>query len=337
MSRNGLAYQADRIEKALSALDLPTRIQGGQVAEGHIRYHLAMGSDAQMHQIRKLASQVAQEIGAYNIRVSESDGSMVLELVLGEGDGIRLFPLLEHMEKPSLLTAVIGIDQKREPVSIDFRDPEFHHLLIVGRPKSGKSEFLRTVLFAIALWNNQTQANFMAIDLSGNELTVVESLPHCLAEVATESRFAIELMHWLIDEIERREVFRIRYPELFLLVDDLDVLVEESEEHLELIGRIVEEGAGSSVHVIAATEGSSSSIPSAWSQGSRMMIAEALESSTIEPDGGNPPGYFRIGANDTRDPVRVAWMPVHDIQEAVSFIQSGKVRRGSTGDWIHWY
>lgn len=337
MKRNGLIDQADRIERALSALDFPARIQGGSVGEGHVRYYLAPRSDAQSRQIRQLASSVAQEVGAYEVHVFESEGSMILDLALGKGDGIRLLPLLESFETPLQLTAVVGIDQHGEPVSLDFRNPKSQHLLIVGRSNSGKSEFLRTVLFSMAMWNRQTQVNFMAIDLSGNELTALEALPHGLADVASESRYGIELLLWFLDEIERREVFRIRYPELFLFVDDLNFLVEKNAAYFNLLQRVIEEGKETSVHVIAATNGSSHPLPPALSQGSGVVKAEALDISSGRADGGYSPGNFQISMNDFESRVRVAWMPAHDIQEAVSFIQSGKVRRQSLKEYIRWY
>jgi DNA segregation ATPase FtsK/SpoIIIE-like protein len=332
--RRGLVHQADRIERVLSSLELPARIRGGQIREGRVRYFLAPTTDIQMQRIRQMAKRVAEEMGVYHVRVTESEGSLVLDLPMDEGNTLRLLPLLESVETPSPLTSIIGLNMKGEKFSIDFRNPASKHLIVLGGPRTGKSELLRTVLFSIALYCKQTQVNFLAIDLSGNELSVVEALPHGLTEIASESKYGIKLIHWLIDEIERREVFRIRYPELFLMIDDVEKLVEEDPIYMALLKRVIKEGKENCVHVIAATGGSFPLLHVTERQEHGLVKAEAVVESSSPTSGSRSPGDFRVCINREEQRVRVAWMPAFDLQEAVSLIQSGKNRRELQRGWV---
>jgi hypothetical protein len=335
--RSELMYQADRIERVLSSLELPTKILGGQIGEGRVRYFLTPTTAQYRQRMRQLANRMAEEIGVYNLHISESDGNLVLDLPMEEESGTRLFPLLESIDTPPALTAIIGIGSKGRPFSIDFRDPESKHLLIRGGSKSGKSEFLRTVLFSIALNNSQTQANFLAVDRSGNELSVLEALPHSLAEVASEGRYGIELLHWLIDEIERREVFRIHYPELFLLVDDFERLSREDPQYPALLKRVMEEGRDNSVHVILAT-GEADIFPNNLNHKQLGLVTAAAvvdkRSGLSEP---KIHGRFRVCIDRREYEIEVAWIPAFDLQEAVSSIQLGKNKRDVRRGIVRWF
>lgn len=332
--RRGLVHQADRIERVLSSLELPAKIMGGQVREGRVRYFLTPTTDMYLQRMRQMTKRVAEEMGVYHVRVTESEGSLVLDLPVDEGSGLRLLTLLESIETLSPLSSIIGLDEKGDGFTINFRNPESRHLVVVGAPRTGKSEFLRTVLFSIALYSRQTQVNFLAIDLSGNELSVVEALPHGLTEIASESRYGIELIHWLIDEIERREVFRIRYPELFLIVDDVESLVEEDPTYLTLLEKVIKEGGDNSIHIVAATGGPFPLIHEHERQEFGVATAEAEVGGSTGSAEPQTPGKFRICINRDEYAVRVAWMPAFDLQEAVSLIQSGKNPRELQRGWV---
>jgi hypothetical protein len=247
-----------------------------------------------------------------------------LDLPTDECDGVRLVPLLESLGTTPPFTAVFGVDAKRNPFRIDFRQPGSRHLIITGGPRTGKSEFLRSVLLSIALTSRQSQVNFLGIDLSGNELSVVESLPHAMAEVATDSQYGVELMQWLIDEIERREVFHIRYPELFLLIDDLDELIDEIPASLKMLMRIITEGMDTGIHVIATSR--ASFLPKNESSMRISDVVKAKPLHEVQP-GSNEmkgAGRFRIYVNRNEYTIRVAWLPASDLQDVVNLIHVGK-------------
>ena len=334
--RVGLVHQADRIERLLSSLDLPAKIQGGQVGGGRIRYFLTPTTDFFRERLREMTKKVADEMGVYHAQLTESDGNLVLDIPMDEESGLRLLTLLESLDAPPPLTSIIGLHAGGEPFKINFRHPKSRSLIIAGRPGTGKSEFLRSVLFSIAFHSRQTQVNFLAIDLSGNELSVVEALPHGLAEVATEIRYGVELIQWLIDEIERREVFRIRYPELFLIVDDVDKLVDADPAYLPMLERTIREGKDNGVHVVATAQGPLPLMNGTDRLQFGVARAEAIVEASTVSNKAQTPGNFRVFVNQSEYIVRVAWMPAFDLQEAVSLIQSGKSYREMQRGRIRW-
>lgn len=322
--RRRLVHQAERIERVLSSLALPVKIQGGQIEEGRIRYHLAPSAGIFVQRLSQLAKKVAEEMGVYGVHVTESNGGLILDLPTDECDGVQLVPLLESLGATPPFTAVFGVDAKRNPFRIDFRQPGSRHLIITGGPRTGKSEFLRSVLLSIALSSRQTQVNFLGIDLSGNELSVVEALPHAMAEVATDSQYGLELMQWLIDEIERREVFHIRYPELFLLIDDLDELIDEKPAVLKMLVGIITEGMDTGVHVVATSRASFLPKNESLIRISDVVKAKPLHEVRPGSNEVNVAGRFRIYVNRNEYTIRVAWLPALDLQEVVNLIHAGK-------------
>jgi S-DNA-T family DNA segregation ATPase FtsK/SpoIIIE len=96
-----------------------------------------------------------------------------------------------HAVGASGLVVPVGVvdrpfDQRRDPLLADLSGGS-GHVAIVGRPRSGKSTLLRTLITALALTNTPDQVHFYCLDLGGGALGALGGMPH-VGGVATRLR-----------------------------------------------------------------------------------------------------------------------------------------------------
>ncbi|NUO43559.1 MAG: hypothetical protein HOV82_16165 [Streptomyces sp.] len=166
--------------------------------------------------------------------------------------------------------------QAQPPV---FLDPNtFSHLYVLGMPRSGRSQTLRTIASALARANSCADLHFYAIDAGGGALSALEALPHTGAVVPrTDLERMGRLLNRFTAELARRQELMTahsagnvtelraalpphqRPPHLMLLIDGWDTLsalVGEIEDGrmINQVGTLLREGAAAGVHVVATSE-----------------------------------------------------------------------------------
>jgi hypothetical protein len=316
-------HHANRIEKVLSALELPIRVQGGEVGRDCIRYHLAPLPNIPKLPVREIASKVAEAMGVYKVQIDAQEEGWVLDLPQKEDFYVRLLPLIEEFHHLLPLTAVIGIAANGKPLFLNLRREEMWHLLAYGRTRSGKSELLRTFILSLALKNKPSQVQFLGIDLTGKEITVIDALPHTLSEVATDASYAEDVIDWLALEIERRKEARVIYPDIVLVIDGLEGVMDKSEVLLMKLPLILEEGMNTGVHLIATSrEIRPGSLMPHWRKHGMVIASHGKD--FLKTKGGQfGKGQFEFQIRSERILTQIAWLPVHDLQPAVTMVRMG--------------
>jgi DNA segregation ATPase FtsK/SpoIIIE-like protein len=338
-----LHQQADQIEKVLSSLAVPVKIQGGQIGQEWVRYHLAPLSETSQSGVRQMANLVAEAMGVYHVRVSESDQGIALELPLPTTQNIPLLPLL--LEHGAALTAILGLNVNGKHFRLNFRDPRNWHLIVSGSADTGKSELLRTTILSLATSSSQSQLKFIGIDLEGREQMVIDALPHGLGELATDFEQALTLLHWVSDEMERREVYQIRYPDIVLVIDQLDQLFIRSSETSEfesaareadeILDGVIKMGRDVGFHLLATHSEDFQDLDR--DSDLRFGVGRAMARVNIDRKSEVIPGDFVFLVENEEHFVQVAWLPVSDLQELVSRISNGwrpsADRRSKGSNW----
>ena len=220
LNRSYLDRQANQIERALRTMSLPARVQGGQVTDRWIRYHLEPAGETQTDRVLQAAEAVADAIGARGIRVAEHGDGIAIEVPRVQGQALRLLPLMHALHDVSALNAVVGMQISGKPLILDMNKPSTWHLFAMGKSGCGKSELMRTILASLCLTSRRSQLSALGIDIGGQELGLIEALPHMLTDLATDRDFAKELILWLAQEVQRRLQIGVSKPHLFLFVDD---------------------------------------------------------------------------------------------------------------------
>ncbi|MGC0421742.1 FtsK/SpoIIIE domain-containing protein [Embleya sp. AB8] len=166
--------------------------------------------------------------------------------------------------------------QARRLAAIDLAG--FGHLYVIGAPRSGRTQVLRTVAGAAALTIACSDLHIYAIDAAGGGLGVLESLPHCGAVVSRHDAERLErLINRLVGELTGRQrliarhdcadvtELRAKVPKdqrpahLLLLVDGWDALNNMLDDYdggrlyADFV-RLLREGQAAGIHVIATSE-----------------------------------------------------------------------------------
>jgi hypothetical protein len=308
-----LNRQADQIERAFSSMSLPVRVNGGQVREGRVRYHLTPLGSTRLEALEERKRELAGQLGARQVLIAPETGGLALDVAAGPEPDLRLLPLMQAIGDLPPRSAVIGMSSQDHPLTLCLRDPTSQHLLISGPVGGGKSELLRTMLLSLALTSRPAQLQVLGIDLSGRELSCMESLPHALTDLASGPGFALELLEWLVGETDRRQGSNVADPAIVLLVDDLDRLPSVIAGRAQTaVRKCLSTGAAVGVHLLLA--------------------ADAIDEIAGWPfdfpgvctaRAGGRPGQFEFRGAGFDETARVAWMPAVDLPAAVELAQRG--------------
>ncbi|WP_432944036.1 FtsK/SpoIIIE domain-containing protein [Kribbella sp. CA-253562] len=154
----------------------------------------------------------------------------------------------------------------------------FGHLYVIGAPRSGRTQMLRTLAGSAARYLSSADLHLYGIDAGGGGLSALAALPHCGAIVSRHDMERLtRLLRKLNVELTERQDLAGQHnatglPELrkilskverpahvFLLIDGWDSLAGILDEHdhgqlLQDVMRLIREGAGLGIHVVATSE-----------------------------------------------------------------------------------
>ncbi|MEU6140854.1 FtsK/SpoIIIE domain-containing protein [Streptomyces sp. NPDC047081] len=164
--------------------------------------------------------------------------------------------------------------QTRAPLVLDL--DRAGHLHIVGSPRSGRSQTLRTLAAALAQAHGADDVHLYGIDCGNGALNALTALPHCGAVV---DRNQVERLGRLLDrlgaeltarqsilgargtadltELRRNQAPEERLAHIVLMVDRFEVFEREftaydNGSYLERMLRLLRDGAGVGIHVVLA-------------------------------------------------------------------------------------
>jgi len=126
---------------------------------------------------------------------------------------IELESLIMDTTKPQDgMIAILGtVDdpefQRQFPLFMNLLD--FHNMLLVGFAGSGKSTFLRTLLYSLVSWYSPAELNYYIVDLSDGALSSYNHLPHCGAYLTEKETSSLGRLMDLINGIvaQRKALF----------------------------------------------------------------------------------------------------------------------------------
>jgi len=108
----------------------------------------------------------------------------------------------EFENSKASLTMALGKDIQGNPICVDLH--KLPHLLVAGTTGSGKSVAVHSMIISLLYKHDIDHLKFLMIDPKMLELSTYEGLPHLLHPVVTDMNEAKSVLHWCVQEMERR-------------------------------------------------------------------------------------------------------------------------------------
>ncbi|MFN8484932.1 MAG: DNA translocase FtsK [Anaerolineae bacterium] len=255
MQRQRLEAQADCLEAVLHSHKVRAQVQGGVVTPALVRFRVVPAPGVKVAQISRLSEELALALGSRACRVTRRDAFVELEFTRAKPRSVRLVALMARVPTVPPATPLLGIDADGIPMLLRLSSPDVAHILIAGTTGSGKTALARTMIASLAAYNPPSEVALALIDPKGRGYEAFAALPHLVRPMAVTAEAGLETLHWLAQEMERRDRERITLPRLVVFIDELADLVLVGGKAVEkAVLRLVQRGREAGIHVIACTQ-----------------------------------------------------------------------------------
>ncbi|MGC9046990.1 MAG: DNA translocase FtsK [Minisyncoccia bacterium] len=269
-----LRANANIIKRTLESFGLVVEMGEISIGPTITRYTLKPAEGIKLSKITALSQDLSLALAAHPIRIEAPipGKSLVgIEVPNKSAALVRLGSLLQYPEyqnAPSL-TFCLGRDVSGEPVFADIA--KMPHLLIAGATGSGKSIMVHSIIISLLFKNSPNMLRLLMVDPKRVELSVYNDLPHLLAPVVVENKKAINILRWIIKEMDDRyeKLLRLgardiksynqksqdQLPYILIIIDELaDLMVFYGREVESAIIRLAQMSRATGIHLIVSTQ-----------------------------------------------------------------------------------
>jgi hypothetical protein len=154
------------------------------------------------------------------------------------------------------LVATLGEGLQDDPKRIDFREAAMAHIMISGQTRSGKTNAQRLIGWNIAHNNSPDEAQMVILDVAkkGYRWRDFAGIPHLCHPVVIDIPGAEGILAWLSREVDRRALSGITTPRLFVIVDEVKALIDDSPLSEGFLSRLAAIGGEFGLHLVLATQ-----------------------------------------------------------------------------------
>ncbi len=276
------------IKKTLQNFDIPVEMGEVNIGPTVTQYSLKPADGIKLSKITVLSNDLALALGGRPIRIEAPIPGRPLvgiEVPNKLRAKVRLSELISNQNFQnafSHLTFVLGRDVSGSPVYTDLA--KMPHLLVAGSTGTGKTIFLNSLLLSL-LYRPPNNFNpfggdpeilrFILIDPKRVEFPIYNEISHLLCPVICDPQQAVNVLKWLISEMERRfdllaenkardisvyNQMAIKKEEsplsyIILIIDELaDLMAARGKEVEAGIVRIAQMARAVGIHLVIATQ-----------------------------------------------------------------------------------
>jgi hypothetical protein len=152
--------------------------------------------------------------------------------------------------------ATLGLGLQDEPRRINFQEATTAHVLISGLTRSGKTNIQRLIAWNLARNTTPETAKILIFDVAkkGHRWSDFNNVAHLAHPPITHIDQANQTLYWLAQEISRRgEQGRVT-PQIFVIIDELKALIDDSPAAADYLARVAATGAEFGLHLVLATQ-----------------------------------------------------------------------------------
>ena len=286
----GAAYSGDIkikssiIKQTLQNFSIPVEMSEINIGPTVTQYTLKPAEGVKLSKITALNNDLSLALAAHPIRIEAPIPGRPLvgiEIPNTKRTIVGMRDLLEQPEfqnSQSRLTLGLGRDVAGNPMFADLS--KMPHLLIAGSTGSGKTICLNSIILSLLYENSPAFLRFILVDPKRVEFPVYNGLPHLLSPVIFSAQKTIDVLKWLIGEMERRfdilseagardiviynkvingnlkkEEASEPLPYIVLIIDELaDIMAARGREVEAGIVRLSQMARAVGIHIILATQ-----------------------------------------------------------------------------------
>jgi len=152
--------------------------------------------------------------------------------------------------------ATLGLGVKDQPQRINFQEAAMAHVFIVGQTRSGKTNTQKLIAWNIARNTSAEQGQLLIFDVAkrGYAWREFARCSHLAHPIITELAEAEAVLQWLVEEMGRRATGHYTTPRIFVNIDELKALIEDSEIAGQCLNRLASVGGEFGIHLILSTQ-----------------------------------------------------------------------------------
>jgi hypothetical protein len=180
---------------------------GTEVGPTFVRLKLELRGDADFGRVRRQSENLKVHLKlAHEPLIASQAGYVSVDVQRPDRDTVFLPPLLakcppKFADEP-VVPAGVGVSGNVEWLNLS--EPETCHLLVAGTTGSGKSEFLKAVLAALAARLDPARVRFRLVDPKRVTFNVDPRCPYLAGPVVYDGEEAIPVLEECVEEMERR-------------------------------------------------------------------------------------------------------------------------------------
>ncbi|HVF75091.1 MAG TPA: DNA translocase FtsK 4TM domain-containing protein [Acidimicrobiales bacterium] len=289
VDKRTLELRGRRLEEALAAHGVETRLVGMTPGPTVTRFELELGPGVKVARVTSLQKDIAYAMAAPDIRLLApipGRSAIGVEVPNVTRQLVALGDILcseEARRATHPLEVGMGKDIAGRPVMESLA--AMPHVLIAGATGAGKSSCINSLLTSILLRATPDQVRMILVDPKRVELGQYNGLPHLLTQVVVNPKKAANALAWAVHEMERRtdllaevgvrdiggynaafdrgdlaadpatgkDYQRLSY--ILVVVDELnDLMMVAARDVEESICRIAQMGRAFGIHLVIATQ-----------------------------------------------------------------------------------
>jgi hypothetical protein len=247
--RRWMAWSEERlailmIQEGL-AVGLAQAIQGPMTVTFRVR--LLQPSKASLAKLLSLGPAIGQALQTSQARISDSARGILIEIPSPQPRTPGAELLASHSKG---LSIAIGLNSFREPVLMDFQ--RWPHLLAVGPTRRGKSQALRSILYALLKANSLETLRFLILAKKREDWQSFQPATGSYG-LLIEPEEQERALAWLVKLLEERAATGRKKPAIFLIADDLRNIAARASLTGQL-GEIASMGGAAGIHLILSSQ-----------------------------------------------------------------------------------
>ncbi len=198
---------AAQLVTVLASFGIGVEYLGVAIAPAFIRVKLKPNLGVKVVSLLNRSEDLQVQLGiAAPPMIAAQAGYVSVDLPRSDRQIARFEQYIAPEQKPPTapLKIAIGVTLEGKLLEADLSDPNTCHFLVGGTTGSGKSEFLRSILFSLLQRHSSDTLKIVLVDPKRVTFPELGKIPWLFSPIVKDSDRAIELMTELVEEMDRR-------------------------------------------------------------------------------------------------------------------------------------